>query len=410
MGGGEMGYLEEPGRYNKPDPVEYVRIRNDQLKERDGRYELRVTNELEEALFADQFQLMVVDHPDNTDVYPNEGMTDPPRPDRLFTTTNAHPPLSAVDNHGTNVLDRITQIDRRYPDNFKLDRVRGYAEQHTLTMDLGEAKPGRTLLLLNGWTDYAWSSDNVAASQAKKEMMLPALQVKDKHGYWKTVIDDIGIPVGRPQTVTVDLTGKFLSSSREVRIVTSMRIYWDRILVDNSSGVQPTRIARLDPMQAKLRWRGFSDEFSPDGREPYGYNYEKVSFTSPWKVMTGRYTREGDVRELLVKSDDMFVIARPGDEISLSFDARALAPLKKGWTRTFLLYSDGFSKEMDINSASPDQVSPLPFHGMSKYPYSAPEAYPLTSARQAYLDKYNTRLVTSNVASIDCELLLRKSH
>jgi Tfp pilus assembly protein PilF len=410
MGGGEMGYLEEPGRYNKPDPVEYVRIRNDQLKERDGRYELRVTNELEEALFADQFQLMVVDHPDNTDVYPNEGMTDPPRPDRLFTTTNAHPPLSAVDNHGTNVLDRITQIDRRYPDNFKLDRVRGYAEQHTLTMDLGEAKPGRTLLLLNGWTDYAWSSDNVAASQAKKEMMLPALQVKDKHGYWKTVIDDIGIPVGRPQTVTVDLTGKFLSSSREVRIVTSMRIYWDRILVDNSSGVQPTRIARLDPMQAKLRWRGFSDEFSPDGREPYGYNYEKVSFTSPWKVMTGRYTREGDVRELLVKSDDMFVIARPGDEISLSFDARALAPLKKGWTRTFLLYSDGFSKEMDINSASPDQVSPLPFHGMSKYPYSAPEAYPLTSARQAYLDKYNTRLVASNVASIDCELLLRKSH
>ena len=32
-------------------------------------------------------------------------------------------------------------------------------------------------------------------------------------------------PVGRPQTVTVDLTGKFLSPSREVRIVTSMRIF-----------------------------------------------------------------------------------------------------------------------------------------------------------------------------------------
>jgi hypothetical protein len=257
MGGGEMGYLEEPGRHNKPDPVEYVRIRNDQLKERDGRYELRVTNELEEALFADQFQLMVVDHPEDTDVYPNEGMTDPPRPYKLFTTKGAHPPLTAVDNHGTNVLDRITQIDRRYPDDFKLDRVRGYAESHTLTMDLGAASNGRTLLLLNGWTDYAWSSDNLAASQSKKEMMLPALQVKDKHGDWKTVIDDIGIPVGRPQTVTVDLTGKFLSSSREVRIVTSMRIYWDRILVDNSQGVQPTSIARLDPLQASLRWRGF---------------------------------------------------------------------------------------------------------------------------------------------------------
>ena len=35
------------------------------------------------------------------------------------------------------------------------------------------------VLLLTGWTDYAWSSDNVAAAQAGKSMMLPALQVKD---------------------------------------------------------------------------------------------------------------------------------------------------------------------------------------------------------------------------------------
>jgi hypothetical protein len=123
--------------------------------------------------------------------------------------------------------------------------------------------------------------------------------------------------------------------------------------------------------------------------------------------MTGRYTREGDVRELLVKSDDMFVIARPGDEISLSFDASKFPPLPNGWTRTFLLYSDGFSKEMDINSASPDQVSPLPFHGMSKYPYSSPESYPLTPEHRAYLERYNTRVVSSPVLSLDCELSLR---
>ena len=79
MGGGEMGYLEEPGRHNTPDPDEYVRIRGDQLKERNGRYELRVTNELEEALFADRFQLIAVAHPQDVEVYPNEGMTDPPR-------------------------------------------------------------------------------------------------------------------------------------------------------------------------------------------------------------------------------------------------------------------------------------------------------------------------------------------
>ena len=151
---------------------------------------------------------------------------------------------------------------------------------------------------------------------------------------------------------------------------------------------------------AELRWRGFSLEHSPDGRQPLTYDYKQISFTSPWKVMTGRYTREGDVRELLLTSDDMFVISRPGDEVSLSFAADKLPPLPKGWKRTFLLYADGFSKEMDINSASPDQTGPLPFHGMSKYPYAWPEQYPLTEKRRRYLETYNTRIVTSQVDRI----------
>jgi len=410
MGGGEMGYLEEPGRHNKPDPIEYVRIRGDQLKEKNGKFELRVTNELEETLYADRLQLMVVDHLAASNVYPNEGMTDPPKPFKLFTTENARPPLSAVDNHGSDVLDRVTKLDRTYPENFKLDRIRGYAEAHSLTLKLAEPSQKRNeklLLLLTGWTDYAWSSDNVAASQAKKEMALPSLQVKDNQGSWKTVIEDVGIPVGRPQTVTVDLTGKFLSTSREVRIVTSMRIYWDQILVDQSNGDANVKVTRLDPSSASLRWRGFSKEVTPDGREPLGYDYSRVLFTSPWKVMTGFYTREGDVLELLTVSDDMFVVARPGDEISIAFDANRLPTLPDGWRRTFILFSDGFSKEMDINSASPDQVGPLPFHGMSKYPYLAPESYPMTKERQAYIERYNTRFVSDAVTSIESELLLR---
>jgi tetratricopeptide (TPR) repeat protein len=407
MGGGEMGYLEEPGRYNRPDPVEYVRIRGDQLKERAGRYELRVTNELEEALFVDRLQLIGIAHPVGVEVYPNEGMTDPPRPFVLYKTLGARPPLAAWDEHGHDMLAQIASMDRRYPDDFRRDPLRGYAEEHTLTLKLDEkaTASGRALLLLTGWTDYSWSSDNLAAAQAGKQAMLPALQVKDTSGEWRTVIEDIGIPVGRPQTVTVDLTGKFLSASREVRIKTNMRILWDQILVDTSGGDYPVQMTRLDPVVAGLRWRGFSGEVTPDGREPFGYDYEKVSFTSPWKVMPGRYTREGDVRELILSTDDMFVIARPGDEINLSFDAAGLPPLPKGWTRTFLLYSDGFSKEMDINSASPDQVSPLPFHGMSKYPYAAPESYPMTEARRAYIERYNTRLVTGELPSIDAVLI-----
>jgi Flp pilus assembly protein TadD len=444
MGGGEMGYLEEPGRYNKPDPEEYVRIRGDQLQEQDGHYELRVTNELEEAMFVDKLQLLAIAHPAGTEVYPNEGMSDPPKPFKLFFTEGARPPLSAVDEHEHDVLVLVSRMDRRWPDDFKLERIRGYAAEHTLTMKLpGTARilragglksnvsrrlssaldvapasaqdargprPGpragprgghRTILLLTGWTDYAWSSDNVAAAQAGKAMKLPALQVKDGAGNWQTIIEDIGIPVGRPQTVVVDLTNKFLSAAREVRIVTSMRIYWDQILVDTSAGNAPMQLDRLDPLRADLNWRGFSAEVTSDGREPFGYDYRRVSFTSPWKVMTGHYTREGNVRELLLKSDDMFAICRPGDEISLSFNATNLLPLPRGWTRTFLLYADGFSKEMDINSASPDQIMPLPFHGMSRYPYQWPERYPLTEARRRYIEQYNTRVVSSPVARLE---------
>jgi tetratricopeptide (TPR) repeat protein len=401
MGGGEMGYWEAPGRRNTPDPDEYVRIRGDQLKERNGRLELRVTNELEEVLYVDRLQLLAVAHPADTEVYPNEGMTEPPRPFKLWVTRNAHPPVSATDDRGNDVLDRITKLDRRFVDDFPLARIRGYAEPHTLTMNLGEPSRGRTVLLLTGWTDYAFSSHNVAASQAGLEMSLPALQVKDAQGRWQTVIEDIGIPVGRPQTVTVDLTGKFLSANREVRIVTNMRIYWDQILVDTSASDATTQIARLEPTVADLHWRGFSAEVTPDGREPFGYDYSKVSARSEWKTMPGRYTREGDVRELLAKTDDLFVISRPGDELVLSFDARRLPPLPAGWKRTYLLYADGFSKEMDINSASPDAVAPLPFHGMKQYPYTAAERYPMTEARRRVIERYNTRTVSAPLPRLE---------
>ncbi len=398
MGGGEMGYWESPGVWNKPDPLEYVRIPGDRLKPRDGRFEIRVTNELEEALFADRFQLLAVAHPREIDVYPNEGMTDPPKPFRLFAVADPGVPQT-TDDQGRDVTDRIARVDRRYPDEFPLERIRGFAKPHTLTIDVG-ANRRAPVLLLTAWTDYAFSSDNVAAHQAGLPTMLPALQVRDTAGRWRTAVPDIGIPVGRPQTVPVDLQPLLRPGEHVVRIETTLRIYWDQILV--ASSVADARVTQtaIDPVVATLRERGFSAEVKPDGREPLTYDYSRVSPTSPWKTIAGRYTRVGDVRALLLKAEDHFVIAKPGDEISLSFDAGGLPPLPDGWTRTFLLLADGFSKEMDINSASPDRLEPLPFHAMTRYPYRAPERYPDDEAHRAYQDTFNTRVVIRNVPSL----------
>ena len=401
LGGGEMGDWVAPSAWNHPDPDEYVRIRGDQLAPRDGRYELRVTNELEEAMFLDRVQLLVIDHPRLVEVFPNEGLRDPPRPAfRIHATRGAHPPLRATDDHGHDVLAQISTLDRRYPDDFALSPIRGYAASHALTLDLG---PGadNAVLLLTGWTDYAFSTDNVAASQRGLAMQPPIVQVRDASGTWQTAIADMGFPVGRPQTVVVDMAGRFRGPSREVRIVTNMRIYWDQVLVETSGGTSSTRVTRLDPASAELRARGFSAETSPDGREPYGYEYAKVTTASPWKTPAGRYTRYGDVLPLVRRTDDMFGIAAPGDEIALTFDAAAVPAPPPGWSRTFFLFADGYSKEMNIRSATPDAVAPLPFHAMRGYPYSSPERYPDTPAHLDYLARYNTRIVAAPVPSLE---------
>jgi hypothetical protein len=182
-----------------------------------------------------------------------------------------------------------------------------------------------------------------------------------------------------------------------------MRIFWDHVQVARREP-GATRETRLDAAVADLRSRGFSAEVTPDGREPFGYDYQRVSATSPWKVPAGRYTREGDVRPLLRGVDDMFVIARPGDELALSFDATALPVLPAGWTRTFLLYAHGYSKEMNPRSAVPDTVAPLPFRRMTQYPYGPAEHYPRTPQHRSYDERYNTRVVTRPVPTIDSAL------
>jgi hypothetical protein len=38
---------------------------------------------------------------------------------------------------------------------------------------------------------------------------------------------------------------------------------------------------------------------------------------------------------------------------------------------------------------------------MTRYPYQAPESYPLTPERQRYLDRYNTRVVGRSLPPLD---------
>lgn len=404
LGGGEMGNWASSGVYHQPDSDELVRITSSQLKPLNGRYEIRVTNELEEVLFLDYLKLVAIEHDANTEVYPNEGLGIPTSGKRiLYTSENTEPPLSAISTDGKNILSKIEKLDRNFYDSFKSLPIRGYAEQHELTLNLDDKKDynGRTLLLLTGWTDYAFSSDNLAAAQSGKSLFMPYLQVKNAKGEWQTVIESIGISVGRPQTVVVDLTGKFLTASRDVRIVTNFKTFWDKVAVDTSLPNSNLKQIEIPPLHASLRERGFSEEVITNGM--ISANYNKVFNDGRWKYFAGKYTRFGDVKPLLGAIDDTFVISKTGDELVLSFTGMPEPPAGRKYT--FLLYADGYSKEMDINSGSPESVFPLPFKGMAKYPYGSDERFPLIGEKQRIYDEYNTRIVRNTLPRIETILI-----
>jgi hypothetical protein len=123
----------------------------------------------------------------------------------------------------------------------------------------------------------------------------------------------------------------------------------------------------------------------------------------------GDATRYGDVTELLLEKDDMYVIMLHGDEITIEFDARRLPSLPAGWERDFFVYADGFGKDMDVNSARPDTIEPLPFHGMSSYPYPNTEGYPDDNIHSEYRQRYNTRQYSDSIEETDMPKLRRQS-
>ena len=133
-------------------------------------------------------------------------------------------------------------------------------------------------------------------------------------GNWRTVIEDMGMPAGKPKTIVVDLTGKFLSESREVRILTNLCVYWDEIFLTESSAAPPSRLTGVDMIAADLHFRGFSKAtIHPERKQPEAFDYARVTPTSMWNPTVGSYTRYGAVEKLLREIDDRMVILGSGD-------------------------------------------------------------------------------------------------
>ena len=375
---------------------EYLKIPRGALVADHGTYRVQLTEELWETSYTDQIGLVAVDHPDTVDAVVDERFVPPGPPVRLalFAPRGAHPPMSAVDERGVDLMPALRDADFRYASDFELDRFQGVTAPHDLIIDLGaDLGPGPTLLLLRGWIFPTDASINVALSQGKAApVMWPVLDVRDRTGAWRPAVTDLSIPSGKNKLVVVDLTGKFPTADHHVRIRTNAQIYWDQVSVATNATQSPRTVTRLAPTTADLHYRGFSRMYRKGGRYgPHWFDYASVSTDPEWRPIGGRFTRYGDVRSLLQSSDDEYIVMAPGDETTIAFDAGPLPALPRGWVRDLFVYSDGWIKDADLNTAHGGTADPLPFHAMTSYPYAAGEHYPADSAHARFVREYETR-------------------
>jgi Tfp pilus assembly protein PilF len=405
MGGGGLGFMVAPGVYGPPDPTERVRISGAQLKAKDGFYDVRLLEPLEEVCYADHLALVAVDHPGDAESYPDERFAgSPPFPgERVFVHRRADQvlPVKALDARGKDVTAALAQSDRLYAEGFDLHRdLLGFtAADQWVDLDFGDRVPAlkegeRLVLFLDGWIEYGYSRTFYAAAGAGVVPLSPTLELPDGKGGWRTGIVDTGYPAGTPRVMTCDVTGVVGPGSPRFRLRTNLEIYWDRawLAVDRGeAGLVRTSVA---PAEARLRFVGFPREVSPDGRMPKVNDYRLMDPSVPgFKALRGEYTRFGDVLPLVKDADDRYVIFRNGEEIALRFRVADFPPLKEGWTRTFLLDTTGWCKDMDHYTAENGSVEPLPFLGMGDYPPKGGKAYPTDEDHRAWRREFNTRQV-----------------
>jgi hypothetical protein len=400
-GVGGLGYFVAPGRYATPQACEYVRIGPGQLQARDGRYELRVCEAMEEVAYVDRLELLAVDHPAEFSVYPDErlAITGPPPTHRLMCPAEPVFPVVAIGPNGEDCADNLLEADRVYAYQPKLDRrFCGFCEPHSLVLDFGDRLTQLegeqdVYLFVNGWIEYPYSQTTYAASQADVEWEPIKLERPSPGDQWEIVIPDAGAPGGMGRTIALELTGQIGGGECRLRLSTNLEIYYDQAFVAVDRGTEGFTIATAPLVRAELRRLGFPLEYTPDGRHPTIYTYDLIEPTTSFKTPSGAYTRYGRVDELLAEFDDCYVILGSGDEIAVSFDATVLSPPGPGMTRSFVLISHAYCKDMDLYTAEPDTVEPLPFRDMAEYPYAAESAPPDSPCLRDYRERFNTRTV-----------------
>lgn len=371
LGVGGIGYLvgvsaSADGRlapeYAPPRPWERVLLPATlKLEPRDGALELRLGEPMEEALYLDAVRLVAYDVPPGLELTVDERMAiaDPQPSGNVVAVARTIPLRRAEAGDGLDVTVSLVAHDHVAADPGDVDpRFIGLLRTpRTLTLEFAEPIGGAgQRLVAHGWVEYPYCQTNFAAWQAGRAYVAPDLEARGADGTWSRVLGPWGYPAGMPREMSLPLDA-VPPGTTALRMTSTQEIYWDSFAVavdarDAELVAHPLRL--VDATAAEI---GFPERVPQPQKRP-DYNYAvRAPFWST-RHQHGLYSAFGPVDALLAATDDGVAVIGPGEEIRVRF--MPPPPLPEGWTRRYVLETDGWCKDMDLFTGDGETVGPLP--------------------------------------------------
>lgn len=343
----------------------------------DGRYQVKLREIQAEIEYLDEVKLVPVDVPNGYEIASSSaehtwgnGFL---RPRHFYTLKEPRTLVSAVDQRGNDVTSKVKQTDG-------VPAPVDPTDSPSYDLDFGFFDPAHAKLVIEAWAMYS-------SRYTTQTFAPPSVELKNASGQWVPV-KTFGVPGGDEKTMVYDISGLFPSPDRHIRLKLGSRpwVRWvlDSVRLDDSAPVDAIVGNDIEAATSVLSRAGLATMVIPD----FLSRGRVLDDTLPFNGVglgQGRLTRYGDVRELMGRADDKFVIFGMGDQVLMTFGPLAGPP--EGYHRVMVLKILHYYKAPYVNT----NVAELPFRGMSAYPYPTSEHYPNDAEHLTYLARYNTR-------------------
>jgi len=258
---------------NGADVEDYYRLEQT-LVPQNGKYRLLISEFEQEHSYIDQVKLLAVDHESDVNIaVTQEG--------EILTYRNPLAPLLCFDNNGTSRLSEISKMDGNVSD--PTTYFEGYSGDY-LILNFGKMESDNAKLILR--TDM------------KKMDECILVQVKDSNGEWQTV--EVLVPRTYWSIEAVNLT-PYVSKNSDLLV----RLFWK--------------------YHHRLDYVGLDTNKQDDYQIRYA------------NIVSATHSIDGDVRALLIESDNLYTELVPDQQIQLTFTL----PQNTKQARTYILYTKG---------------------------------------------------------------------